>query len=258
MKAIADSFTNADKVLAELFAFERIVEEIAAETDPYPVGGNGRPLPRFITETSVALRKKLVKDFAIAYPNIHSLVENGNSADVSLGRLHDACYKFNQVQQAIYKANCVIMTDDIREDMREKLNDVVGDLCVFIITQYGLYKLEGGVVPMSIHAHCEKYGMTPDVLYGSILGIMEEVDRTWYAYEPMSPVYNDLMEADPVFLSECEENMYPLTDDMAKKIIDGTMDSAYARSLLMAHMKDMIEKDVDVTPASLLSQMRLE
>lgn len=258
MKVVADSFTNADKVLAELFEFEQDVEQMMESLEPYAVAGNGRALPRFISETSVKLRQSLVGDFVMSFPNINSLVENGNTASGSLGRLHDAIFKFDTVQKAVYAKKCVITVDKEREELCDKLRDVIGDICVFIIVQYSLYQLDTGSIPVSIHAHCEKNGVSPDVLFGIMKEMLAGAERSWYAYEPVSPMYTALNECDPIFLNECEEEMYPLTDEMAQKIVEGDMDVAYARSLLVAHSRSMTEREVDVTPSTLLEQMKLD
>lgn len=258
MKVVSDSFPHADKVLEELFEFMSSAETMKEHLIPYSIGGNKRALPRFITETSVALRQSLISDFVISFPSIHSLVENGNTESMSLSRLHDAIFKFDVVQKAVHKANCVIMADDDRSQLCEKLNDVIGDLAVFTIVQYNLYKLDTGDVTVSVHAHCEKVGITPDILLGSLTDMLAEAGRTWYAYEPISPLYDALDACDPVFMAECEEALYPLTDAMATKIVDGDMDIAFARSQFAAHMKNMVEEELNVTPTTLLEQMRLD
>ncbi len=258
MKAVADSFANADKVLSELFEFEQVALDMTEQLDTYANIGNGRSLPRFITETSVALKQLLVKDFSLSYPNIQGLVENGNSASLSLGRLHDAIFKFNQVQQEVHKANCVIMVDVKRSELVEKLKDVVGDICVFIVIQYSLNRVADGELPVSIMSHCERVGITPEVLYGVMIDTLKNEGRSWYAYESISPVYQDFMDYDSSFLAECEDNMYPISDEMAQSLINGDADLSYIRGLLLTKVKDMVEEEVNVTPSTLLAQMRLD
>ena len=258
MKTIANSLPNGDQVLMELLGFMSSAHELADAVAPYSVSGNGRPLPRFIGETAVAMKKSLIKDFASYFPALQNLIENGDGGTQAMNRLHDACFMFNAAQQRIHKVACVIRDDASREEVWELLKTVVGDLAVFICIQFGLYNLGSGEVQMAIAKHCERVGMTPDVLFGTLKQEMDEVERYWWAYEVMSPVYNALNDADPVFLNECEENNYPLTDAMALRIIEGTLDVAEARGMLTEHMLANTERDVDVTPSTLVSQMHLE
>lgn len=258
MKVIADFSPKAEQILLELITFEAKAKEIESLVAPYAVAGNGRPLPRFVTETSVALRGSLVKNFGRSFQALQDLIENGYGSNAGVGRLHEACYLFNQVQQEIHAANCVLMNDEKRQELQNKMRDVVGDIVVFMAIQYQLYAVHTGNVMLSIQKHCERIKLTPEVFYGVLLQDMEDVERSWYAWEVISSLYGALNDFDPVFVAECEENLYPLSDEMASDILNGVLDVAAARGMLMEHMKTIEVSDVDVTPTSLVSKMKLE
>lgn len=258
VKVVADSLPNAEAVLTEALGFMEAVDMLREAVAPYSLNGNGRTLPRFIAETSVLLKQRLIKDFSVFFPSISNLIENGAGSTAGMGRLHDACYFYNKVQKEIHNNGCMLKSDDIRGELYEQLQTITGDIIVFICIQYGLYALDSGEVTMAISKHCERCKFTPDVFYGVLIGTLEEVDRSWYAYEPISPMYQALNEFDPNFASECEESMYPLTDAMAKDLVEGRVDVAKMRAVLVKFNKETCQVDVDVTPATLVSQMRLE
>lgn len=257
-KVVADTLPKADKVLSEVLNFMEVAQTLCSAVAPYSIASEGRMLPRFIAETSTEMKNNLVKDFAIYFPNLQELVEDGTGSGLGVGRLHDACYVFNQAQQAIYKAGCVLKGDEEREAIYEKLHTVIGDIAVFVCIQFGLYHLDTGEVQLAISKHCERCRITPEVFYGVMQQTLQDVERSWWAYEVISPMYTALNDFDPTFVSECEESMYPLTDEMAKRIVEGELDVAEARGTLVEHMKTLVETDVDVTPATLISQMRLK
>lgn len=258
LKTIADNLPKADSVLRELLEFEQVAKVLAENAQPYSTGAQGRTAPRFVSETAVALKQNLVKDFSVSFSHIEEIVVNGQSSINSFGRLNDACYNFNEAQQAIYKANCVLMDDKVRAAITDKLRTVVADLVVFICIQFNLYEKSGDSVMLSVQKHCERVEMSPSELYELLIQDMLDVGRSWYAYEVISPYYVPLMEFDPVFVSECEENFYPLTDEMAERLIHGEIDVAYARGRLAEHMKGQIEREVDVSATNLISRMKLK
>lgn len=258
MKVVADSFDNAGELFRALLGFEDQAMEMWKQVQPFSKAGNGRALPRFVTETSVQLHKLLVSDFSMMYPSIASVIENGlGGTDASFGRLHDAVYQFNAAQQTLHAKNCVVMADADRQKLTEQLSQVVGDLVIFTIVQFGLFRLEQGEVTLAVQEHCEAAGMSPDVLYGILQQEMEEVGQTYYAYEALSPYCVALNELDPNFVAECEEILFPLTDAMAEQILDGTVDLPYVRGLLLDAQKGHKEVEVNVNPETLISQMQL-
>lgn len=258
MKIISDSFKNADNVLLDLQEFKSIMMDMSDFIAPFEEAANGRTFPRFVSETSTGLRKSLIKDFEVRFPAIKTLVSDGMSEKRGLSRLHDACFKFKEVQDSIYKAKCMVLDDEVRADLSCKLFDAVADVLVFIITQYSLNTLGNGEIVMSVQNYCEHQNITPDVFYGQLLQELKWTGRSWYAYESISPYYAELMEMDSVFVSECEENFYPLNDELAVKLLNGDVDVAYVRGLMLESNSSSEEIEVDMTPATLISQMRLQ
>ena len=258
MKTIAGTLPNAEQYLAELVAFMDVAGNMSEQTLPFYDGGNGRTLPRYITETATTLRPLLIPNFAVYFPHIQDIVSNGQSSSPSMGRLHDAVYTFDKAQRIIHGSSCVLRDDAVREDVTDKLYTVIADLVVYISVQFGLYRLQDGVVYTSVMSYCEKSGCTPDVFYGGLLGEMAATGKSWFAYEAMSPWYTALQEFDPTFADECSENLYPLSDETAQKLVEGDVDIAYVRGLLADHLKSMEEVAVDVTPGSLISRMNLQ
>ena len=87
MKTIADTLPNADKVLTELLGFMESAQALAEASAPYAIASNGRALPRFIAETSTALKKALIPDFARAFAQCLLYVQSG-SAGCTCGEVH--------------------------------------------------------------------------------------------------------------------------------------------------------------------------
>lgn len=258
MKVVSDKIANGAQIFSELLEFEQVARELCRLTDTYANAGNGRPLPRFVTETTMGLKKSLIKEFGTYFPALHEMIENGKSSDSGMARINDALYAFGGAQREIFAANCVLFADDKRAEIFSQLARAVGDIVVFICIQFNLYNLESGEISMAVQTHCDRCGITPDVLYGLLLQDMRDVGQTWYAFEVMSPLYQDLLDFDPIFAAECEEHMYPLTDAIAQTLISGEQDVAVVRGYLLKYSESTIEKEVNITPAGLISRMKLE
>ena len=258
MKTVVDVFKDPSKVLSDLLSFEEVAKSMAAEVAPFSIAGKGRALPRFIAETSQAIRKLIVHDFSMSFPAISEIVTNGEGLDSSYDRLHDACFAFYEVQDYVTKQNCVVRDDKQRTELYNKMCRIIGDLVVFTCTQFGLYKLDSGEIQLSVKQYCEKCNITPEVLYGLLLQDMEDVGQSWYAYEIMSPLYKAMMDFDPVFTEECEEELYPLTDAMAQNLLDGSVDVVALRGMFLEKYKGSIQKDSDLSPASLISMLKFD
>lgn len=259
-KVIADTFTNAGAVLGELVEFMNVAHDMYDALQPYSKASGGRTLPRFITETSISLRQCLIEDFSMRFPNIESLVVNGEGAsESSYGRLHDACYIFNDVLHKVSEANCVFTSDDSREKMLNKLANVIGDLAVFICVQFSIKtSTEEELIYRSVQEHCDKMGISVDVFYSLLLQELEDVGRSWYSYEPISPLYQSFQDYDPILFNECEEALFPLTDDLTSKLLAGTISVPAVRGMMLEFSKGTEETEVQVTPATLISQMKLK
>lgn len=257
MKVIADSTRNAYPVLRELLEFEGVARDMALCTAPYKEIGAGRSMPRFISETAVNLKKSLVKDFQVSFQAIDDMVIDGTMDDNCAGRLHDALFTFSEAQKIINAANCVLAKEEVRVDVTRRLRQVIGDLVVFVGIQFNLHRMEELGVPMSVHQHCEKEGITPDVLWGLLLQDMVDAGQNWYAWEVISPMYPDLVAFDPSLVAECEEAFFPLFDEVAQGLVTGRVEPSVVRGQLAKWLSTCKESAVDVTPKGMLSRMSL-
>ena len=258
MKIVSDSFKDADKVLADLLTFEDVAKGIADNIAPFAIGGKGRALPRYVVETSQALRPLLVKDFSMYFPAISAIVINGEGDDQSYSRIHDACFIFHEVQTIISENHCVIRDETLRKDLYDRMCKVVGDIVVFICIQFKLYRLEDEEMMLSISRYCESTNVSADVFYGLQLQTLGDYKQSWYSYEVLSPYYSAMVDFDPIFLAECEENFYPLTDDLSAKILDGTLDIPSLRGKFLEMSANTEISETRETPMSLIEKMKLE
>lgn len=254
MKVIRDLFNDADSMLSELMAFEAVTVELAKNAAPYAIGGNGRSMPRFLAETSTEMRKLLVHNFSLTYPAISAAISNGKLASGSSTRLFDACTTFDAVQRQINDAKCLLKTEADRQTVYDRLCQVVGDLVVFTLIQYQLDLLPEEVT-MSVASWCERSGITTDVFYGLLLQDMKTHGQSWYAWEPISPLYEDMIAFDMALVSECEEAFYPLTDETAELLVSGKMSINTLRNQLAAFMSDMEVVETTDSPTEMLKRM---
>ncbi len=266
-KVIADEFHNASATLLELLDFESVALKFYENLLPFSSCTERVSLPKYIVNTSTELHKLLITDFGQYFPTIKRLLVDGKgNTEHSFWRIQDACFRFSNIQQAVYEKGCKILDDAIREDLSEEMSTVVSDLVVFIAIQFGLYTADQSEVYRSVEEYCDANGVTVDVLYGTLLSDLESVEGSWYAFEPISPCYQDVMRLDPTFLDECEENTYPLTDDVAMKIINGDMTLNAARKLMyssgskseLVTGNDGEEGFKSFSPARLIESMKLD
>lgn len=259
MKTIADNTKDAGSLLVELLDFQSTAMDLVELTGPYTEFANGRPLPKFVTETTAHIKQKLVPSFSTAFPHISSLVEDGlGSSDAGFQRLHDACFKFGEAQNKLQAKKCVLMADTDRKEISGLFKQVVGDVTVFILIHFGFKEIreETGVM-LCVQSYCESKGFTPQVFYGILLQELEDVGQRWYAYEPISPMYGYLMDFDSSFMEECSASNFQLFDEDADKLVSGELDIAAVRGRCLQQAADTVEREVAVTPSTLISRMDL-
>lgn len=259
MKVVADKASNADSLLAELLEFLKVSKILAANLDTYKNAANGRTPPRFIVETSTALKGAVIKDFGRQFPTIADFESNRTDTISSMQRFDDAVYRFGAVQRKIHDLGYVVKTEEDREKLSFEMRSVVADIIVFLCIQFSLYPEQGEeTIFMSVSKYCEKNGITKDVFYGNLISDLRAVNRSWYSYEPLSPYYTALQEFDETLASECEDALFPLTDDMAARLINGTLDPIVVRTQLVKHQSSTNEVEVKTNPLELISSMKLE
>ena len=260
MKTIADPSKDAGSLLTELFDFKNTAQGLVRAAGPYTKYANGRPLPKFVAETSAEMRKLLVKNFRTVFPFWSGLVEDGlGSSDAGFQRIHDACYQFNEAQRVLVSKNCVLMTDNDRRSVCDQLNQAIGDVVVFILIHFDFTSIreEKGVM-LCVQSYCEAHGITPEVLYALLLQDLDDAEQSWYSYEPISPMYRILQEFDSVFMEECSTCNFKLYDNMTERLVSGELDIAAVRGACLEGASASQEREGNMTPSSLISAMNLD
>lgn len=257
-KIVVDSISNADVVFMELLDFKGVAYDILQNTLPYKESSKKVSLPQYVIKTNTELNRLLVKDFSSQFSALSSLVINSDNSANSMQRLNDAVFKFDQAQKTIKSKNCVLTDDATRKQVSEKLRDVVADIIIYLCVQFRLYDIQSGVLYRSVMGVSERKGLSPNLIFDTLVGTLHEVKRSWFAYEPISPCYADFQEADPVFAAESEENFYPVTDAIAEKIINGSVDVSFVRGKMLEITSDVVVEEKDISPMKLISEMVLK
>lgn len=258
MKTVKDTIDNAEALLKELLDFQDVAKGLRKECSLFKDANNGRKPARFVAETSTAMQKLLVREFAFAYPAISKLIENGKDAsDGSFARLHDACFQFNEAQQTLFKRHCVLPDDASRSEVSSKLDKTIGDISIFIIVQFQLYNTGSDEVTLAVDKLCSAQGITAEVLYGLLVQDMRDAGQQWYAYEVCSPLYDDMCRFDITIVEQCDAVQFPLTDELAEKLVSGEVDIPYLQGLIQDMERNSPEQSIDETPFDMLSSMEL-
>lgn len=256
MKVVADNIKEAPALLRELVEFKTVAMKLYYATRPFSSEAPGTKLAKFATETTLEMKRSLVKNFESTFPTISSALING-SVTIAAERLQGACRIFDLGQRELTKKNCVLVSDADREIPHIDFGDVVTNLVVFILSQF-LSSQDEDTVFLSVMEMCEREGVTPDVYKGSLMDDLEFVGGKWCTYDPVSPLYDVMMESEPEFLAECRDIGYPLTDEVCQQILDGVTPVAMVRGDLNQYMKGIEEVEMEGTMSSFLKGMSLE
>lgn len=259
VKALEDIMPSAGEVLLESL---NLVDQMAkCEEALRPFGKEQKAqfgsLPKYVAHRLNVLREATPANFDINYPCVSSILANGQSDDEGMRRLHDGLYKVGQFANRARELKFAVKLEEDESFLHELAKKAAGDLAIFVISQYRLDMLESGVY-LSVAEYCDRVGETPSVLYGEMLTLLSNLDEHPYGYERVSKYQKELLDIDPVFVAECEEQSFPLTTDMCEKIINGEMSVDAARGFLLDFMKQKEETDVDgMTPANMIEQLHL-
>lgn len=259
IKVLEDNIKDAKALLSEAHALIGLLTKAI----PWVQGSqseeakrNGGP-GKYIVLSRAALQSMQLTNFDRCYPTVAAVIANGRAEEFGNGRLVDGVYKIGQFNAKLQAAKYLIKTDNERQEVRELLYAILGDLALFIIMQFGLATNTDAVM-LSVQEYCEAQRISPDILYGELLGLLEEIEQSPYGYEPISPYYDDLMGMDPVFVAECEEAQYPLTEDVAQRLLSGALSIEEARGQLAEFQRQVTQVEVKgIDPGNMVSKLNL-
>lgn len=259
-KVRENNLADANKLIVELDSLLFEVNEARTYLTPFSdVSRAEHPNPmKYVLETKAKLQNVCLGHFAARYPALQNLIETGGACSDASARLNDAIYKLGSVNTALIECNNLVKSDQVRKDLRSQCEDIIGDLCVYIIVQFELYK-DNASPFLAVSEFTETRGFSVDVYYGMLLKMMEEVGQQYYGYEVLSPMYGTMADIDESLLAEAEEAYYPLTDELCEKIISGEIPLPVIRGMIHEYKKTVSYEDVDgVSPLTILKNMHLE
>lgn len=258
-KVIEDKLKEASKVLDETLAMIEQVSHVAEYLEPFTKEKKQEygSLPKYIAQCTLGLKNACISGFELNYPALAAVVSNGQNDDDGMRRLHDGLYWLGQLNAALVDCKYLVKTDVERSKMYEQTKKIVSDLAIFLIIQYRLY-VDTDQYYLSVSKYCERCGITPSVFYGDLLLKLEWANVKPYGYEVISEWYQPLLDMDPVFVAECEEFGFPLTDEMSERIATGVLPIAEARAELTQFLQQSEEKEIEgVTPLNMIEKMNL-
>ena len=243
---------DVDALLSEMSRLVPCLEELT----PAMIKEHGG-MPKYVMSLRTVLSGAKVNNFSINYPSIAPLLEDGKFDDNAAARMHDALFQLGKFNAKLSELKCVVKSVEDRKYLYDLACKITGDVAVFMITQFGLYRLDKGVY-LCVAEHCNAEGISPDAYYGVVLQVMDKANQAPYGYEVSSPYHDDLLSMDAVFLSQCEENLFPLTEDICKSLVRGEMSFAQANALLTDYISDRVTTEVEgVTTSNMLHRMNL-
>lgn len=261
MQVTADNIHQADAVLNELLTVTDVTLDLADAATPLREAmkkfTTRKSPPVYMAETGRKMKEKFISDFSVEYPTISSGITNGRLGPASY-RMHDGLYKLGTALRKMSECKFMVLSDDDRVVMHDALLDAAADFAIYTIIAFSLHLAPSEHCTLAVSSLCERRKVTPSVLYGELLDVIKNTGRSYYAYEPLSPLYSDMLATEPAFLAECEDQGFPLTEEMAREILDGTVPAAQVLETLMKQNADMESTEVDVNPFSLISRMSLE
>lgn len=255
VKIVEDTLADAAKILQELQSLLLEVRECEIALVPFKDSG-AKTLPQYVAKTRAMLEKANISKFGIYYPALSAVISNGSFDDEGMHRLHDGVYKLGKFNKKLVASKFVIKTDVERTELQAEAKNIRADFIIFIITQYKLTSTT--TVLMSVKDYCDRQSISPDIYYGELLLQLEETGEQPYGFEQISPYRQELIDIDPVFVSECEDNFFPLTAELSAQIIDGAVNLVEARAILLEHMKQSEETEVaNMNPGNMIKQLNL-
>ena len=261
MKVISDGMMSADNILEESLTVIDRVWVICEGCQPisewmYTTKERKSP-PVFVAECGKKVKENFIEDFGSEFPTLSSGIINGKLGQASY-RLHDGMYKLGTCLQRIKGRKFMVTSDDERKELHELLLDVVADFAVYTIIAFQLQQSTAGVCTLAVSKACERRQINPGLLYGEMMETIKKTGRTYYAYEPLSPVYSDMLADEPAFLAECEALELPLTEELAKQLLAGEFTPPLLMEYLLKQTLSTEQHEVNLDPIGMIKRMNLE
>lgn len=260
MQVVKDPVANSQLILSESLAMLDIASMLDKCTLPVvelmKQSQVRKSPPVLISEAGKVLKEHDVESFEAEFPTLAAACRDGKLGEFSY-RIQDAMYQIGEVILAVRKAKYMVVKDDQRKELNLRAKAAIGDIVAYLVNTFSMWDSEN--VCMAVSSVCERQGTSQDVLYGELLSAMDEAGCSYRAYEPMSPVYTELMAADSVFMAECSEKDLALTDEQALAVIRGEVSSAEViDQLSRERVVTPFSASENVTPFTLMSRLNLE
>lgn len=260
MPVLRDPIDNADAVLSEAMSLMQFADTLDQATLPMSELVKKSPVkksvPVLISDAGKVLKGADVENFEAEFPSLATATANGALGDFSY-RINDAMYRVGEVVLAARKAKYMLVKDEQRKELNTMAKAACGDVAIYLINTFSLW--DTGDSYMAIMNLCERNGYSPDVLYGMMLDAMKRTDSRCRAYEPMSPVYTELLAAEPALMSECMDRDLPLGDEDALKILRGEISASEClEALSKQSIVTAFDEGEEVTPLNMFSRLNLQ
>lgn len=259
MQVIKDPIANGQQILAESLALLDTAVMLDQATLPVAElmkrSEVKKSPPVLISEAGKLLKENDVESFEAVYPTLTAACKDGKLGEFSY-RIHDAMYQVGEVVLAVRTAKYMVVKDDQRQQLNARAKSAIGDIVAYLVNTFAMWDPDN--VCMAVSSTCERQGTSQDVLYGTLLSAMEDAGCSYRAYEPMSPVYTELMATDSVFMAECSEKDLPLTDELAMAVIRGeSSPSEIIDQLSRERVVTPFSAVENVNPFTLMSRLNL-
>lgn len=258
-KVLRDTIKNADRALREMEELTLALKTCADWSAPYT--GTVRMKYKSAPAYFVASRKELmgapISNFHVNYPTLAKMAEDSEASDTSMKRLNSAIYNISLLNEKLKETSYMPKTDVDRAECVRLAKQAMADLVVFTLIQFRVGDTEDGTL-MSVQQFCNDRNITPDIYYGTLLTTLDETGCSIYGYEAPSPYYDNLMAIDASLMAECEECDFPLTDELAEQLVNGSLELVEFRGMVVEHAKKQKDNELkDLTPGNMLQRLSL-
>lgn len=250
---IADNCPNASDIIVEAEAYIALLRELVEATAEFKPGAGS--LGKYFAQQTLKLKDKFIEDFGMAYASLATFIVNGAGKDVANHRLTQSVYGFKNAQKIIADNKFLLRDQTIAAKVRGLLVAALQDAIAFLLLQFDLWKVEENTVFRAVEEYWTLSGMGPAYMT-LLLDSFNSVGGQFLAYEEPSPVYAEMQRSYAAFLSECEENMWDITTERAKRLLNGDITIDSLRRELTSELPE-IHDSGSITPTALAGSMNL-